>query len=51
MPYYRSCPDCGAALDPGERCECHRSAYRWASGEKTEKAALDAANNQGGKGE
>lgn len=22
MPYYRPCPLCGAALDPGERCDC-----------------------------
>lgn len=22
MSYYRTCPDCGAALDPGERCDC-----------------------------
>ena len=22
MPYYRTCPDCGAHLDPGERCDC-----------------------------
>lgn len=22
MPYYRTCPHCGAALDPGERCDC-----------------------------
>lgn len=22
MAYYRICPDCGAALDPGEKCEC-----------------------------
>lgn len=20
--YYRKCPDCGAYLDPGERCDC-----------------------------
>lgn len=20
--YYNTCPDCGAALDPGERCDC-----------------------------
>ena len=22
MSYYTTCPDCGAALDPCERCEC-----------------------------
>ena len=22
MPYYHTCPDCGANLDPGEICEC-----------------------------
>lgn len=22
MPYYRKCPVCGAALDPGEICDC-----------------------------
>ena len=22
MSYYRTCPDCGAHLDPGERCDC-----------------------------
>ena len=22
MPYYHICPDCGAALDPDERCDC-----------------------------
>lgn len=22
MSYYHTCPDCGAALDPGERCDC-----------------------------
>ena len=24
MPYYHTCPLCGAALDPGERCDCRR---------------------------
>ncbi len=23
MMYYRTCPDCGAHLDPDERCDCH----------------------------
>ncbi len=22
MPYYWTCPNCGAHLDPGERCDC-----------------------------
>lgn len=22
MAFYRICPDCGAALDPGEKCDC-----------------------------
>ena len=22
MPYYTTCPHCGAHLDPGERCDC-----------------------------
>ena len=22
MPYYRTCPHCDAALDPGEKCDC-----------------------------
>lgn len=22
MSYYKICPDCGAALDPGEKCTC-----------------------------
>lgn len=26
MPYYRICPYCGAALDPGERCDCKEDA-------------------------
>jgi len=24
MPYYDTCPDCGATLDPGERCDCQK---------------------------
>ena len=25
MSYYRICPHCGAALDPGEPCDCQRA--------------------------
>jgi len=38
MSYYRTCPYCGANLDPGERCDCRDN----------EKAAADAANIDGG---
>ena len=28
MAYYRTCPYCGAALDPGEQCDCKDVAAR-----------------------
>ena len=37
--YFYTRPECGAYLDPGERCDCK------------EKAALDAANIGGGMAE
>ena len=37
MAYYRICPHCGAALDPGEHCDCKK------------KTAPEAANNRSGK--
>lgn len=24
MAYFNECPDCGAALDPGEQCDCKK---------------------------
>ena len=39
MSYYRVCPCCGAALDPGERCDC----------QDEKKAAVSAANTDNGK--
>ena len=39
MSYYRTCPSCGANLDPGERCDCQNK----------KEAAQGAANTQDGK--
>ena len=39
MSYYKTCPLCGAHLDPGEVCECKRE------------AAPGATNTGGGKAE
>ena len=37
MNYYKTCPHCGAHLDPGEVCDCRDN----------EKTALGAANTEG----
>ena len=39
MSYYRTCPHCGANLDPGEVCDCRDK----------ERAAQGAANTEDGK--
>lgn len=28
MAYYKICPDCGATLDPGEKCDCRAEAAK-----------------------
>lgn len=38
MGYYRTCPQCGSHLDPGESCDCQK-----------EKTAPSAANTESGK--
>ena len=48
MSYYRTCPSCGAALDPGERCDCQSRTESEARKGK-EKAAQGATNTQDGK--
>lgn len=46
---YRTCPHCGAHLDPGERCDCRDAASNsQTSGDLQKKAAADAANIDGG---
>ena len=27
--YYRTCPYCGASLDPGEQCDCEEAEAEW----------------------
>ena len=41
MSYYKTCPHCGAHLDPGEKCDCQRGTAvcplfycRWDHGEE-----------------
>ena len=40
MAYYKTCPNCGAALDPGDHCDC----------EEIKRAAYDEANITDSKG-
>lgn len=60
MNYYRTCPHCGAHLDPGEKCDCFESKYARLTPEnkrkvdeeidrmvEKQKAAPGASNTQG----
>ena len=38
MSYYRTCPWCGANLDPGEQCDCKEKA---ASGRSRTESSAD----------
>lgn len=40
MSYYKTCPHCGAHLDPGEVCDCIPSLYACLS--PKDRAAVDA---------
>ena len=35
MSYYKICPYCGAALDPGERCDCRKEKAARPAGTET----------------
>lgn len=37
MAYFKECPYCGAALDPGERCDCMKGE---SDGEESRKVQL-----------
>ena len=57
MAYFRTCPRCGAALDPGEACECSKEdkerARKWQEMTRTEEggqiALLPIAQSKGDK--
>lgn len=36
MPYARTCPRCGAALDPDEMCDCGGTVFRLCGGNSVE---------------
>ena len=37
MSYYNVCPECGAALDPAEKCDCKEKAPRTVAAERDAK--------------
>lgn len=41
MSYYRSCRDCGANLDPGERCDCKEEKETAASATNTDSGRVE----------
>lgn len=45
---YRICPYCGAALDPGEICDCKREAESQAHRKKRKKKAAPVRQHQNG---
>ena len=49
MSYYRVCPLCGAALDPGEQCDDCRERTESEPRANKEKAAASATNTDDGK--
>lgn len=62
MSYYRTCPHCGAHLDPGETCDCVASRYAMLNPEnrgkfdamiakllEEQRTAPSAANTESGK--
>lgn len=47
MAYYRICPECGAYLDPGEKCTCHEELEKKKSeAEKSMSAIKEEINGQ-----
>lgn len=49
MSYYRTCPHCGANLDPGERCDCQAPSKSQTFGILDKKTARSADTTTDGK--
>ena len=45
MSYYNKCPHCGAALDPGEKCDCQAAPADIAARRQAIKECIDHALN------
>lgn len=43
MSYYKTCPHCGANLDPGEVCDCREKEKAPASATNTDRGGVDKA--------
>lgn len=46
---YKECPYCGAALDPGERCDCQDKKKSQAFGKKRKKRAAPVRQHRSSK--
>ena len=44
MSYYKICPYCGAALDPGERCDCGQNETARSAATETDGKANTSIN-------
>lgn len=45
MSYYNKCPNCGAALDPGEKCDCQAAPADIAARRQAIRECIDHALN------
>lgn len=45
MSYYNKCPHCGAALDPGEKCDCQAAPADIAARRQAIRECIDHALN------
>lgn len=46
MSIYRTCPQCGANLDPGEQCDCGRKDTEAKRGSSQKKSAVRRESTQ-----